>query len=87
MTISRKRNKRRSKGDPTAEYFTDVSLINSLIQFMGDGVLSVAAFTSAIIRVLIDYPEEQEKVYKEIVEVVGLERQPSMDDKSKCLPI
>ncbi|GFU80177.1 cytochrome P450 2B11 [Trichonephila clavipes] len=79
----KERNKRRSKGDPTAEYFTDVSLINSLIQFMGDGVLSVAAFTSAIIRVLIDYPEEQEKVYKEIVEVVGLERQPSMDDKSK----
>ncbi|GFY41615.1 cytochrome P450 2B11 [Trichonephila inaurata madagascariensis] len=79
----KERNKRRSKGDPTAEYFTDVSLTNSLIQFMGDGVLSLAAFISVIIRVLIDYPEEQEKVYKEIVEVVGLERQPSMDDKSK----
>ncbi|GFQ75953.1 cytochrome P450 2B11 [Trichonephila clavata] len=79
----KERNKRRSKGDPTADYFTDESLVNNLIQFMGDGVLSVAAFISAIIRVLIDYPEEQEKIYKEIVEVVGLERQPSMDDKSK----
>ncbi|GFS86832.1 cytochrome P450 2B11 [Nephila pilipes] len=79
----KEREKRRSKGDPTADYFTDKSLITNLTQFVGDGVLSVASFISAMIRVLIDYPEEQEKVYKEIVEVVGLERSPSIEDKSK----
>ncbi|GFV73984.1 hypothetical protein TNCV_5108251, partial [Trichonephila clavipes] len=31
----------------------------------------------------MEYPEEQEKIYKEIVEVVGLERQPTIEDKSK----
>ncbi|GIX85855.1 cytochrome P450 18a1 [Caerostris extrusa] len=78
----KERDTRRSKGDPTAEYFTDESLVESLILFVGDGVLSIAAFASSMLTHLIDNPEEQEKVYKEIVEVIGLDRQPSIEDKS-----
>ncbi|GBM77232.1 Cytochrome P450 2B12 [Araneus ventricosus] len=79
----KERDKRRSKGDLTAEYFTDKTLMGSLMQFMGDGVLAVASFTSFLIKNLLEHPEEQEKVYKEIVEVIGLERQPTIEDKSK----
>lgn len=53
------------------------------MQFMGDGVLAVASFTSMLMKQLLENPEEQEKVYKEIVEVIGLERQPTIEDKSK----
>ncbi|CAL1263852.1 unnamed protein product [Larinioides sclopetarius] len=77
------RDKRQSKGDSTAQYFTDKLLMGSLMQFMGDGVLSVASFTSLLMKQLLENPEEQEKVYKEIVEVIGLDRQPTIEDKSR----
>ncbi|CAL1263847.1 unnamed protein product [Larinioides sclopetarius] len=77
------RDRRRSKGDPTAEYFTDKTLMGSLMQFIGDGVLTVASFSSLVIKKLLEHPEEQEKVYNEIVEVIGLDRQPTIEDKSK----
>ncbi|PRD30225.1 UNVERIFIED_CONTAM: cyp1a1 [Trichonephila clavipes] len=32
---------------------------------------------------LLEYPEEQDKIYKEIVDVVGVDRQPTIEDKSK----
>ncbi|KAF8764658.1 Cytochrome P450 18a1 like protein [Argiope bruennichi] len=79
----KERDRRQSKGDPTAEYFTDKILMGSLMQFMADGVLSIASIIGILIKNLIDHPEEQDKIYKEIVEVVGQDRQPAIEDKSK----
>ncbi|GBN04676.1 hypothetical protein AVEN_171010-1, partial [Araneus ventricosus] len=60
-----------------------VALVQSLTQFVSDGVLSVAAAISILMKFLIERPEEQEKIYKEIIEVVGTDRQPTVEDKSK----
>ncbi|GIX85857.1 cytochrome P450 18a1 [Caerostris extrusa] len=77
------KDKRTKKGDPTAKYFTDECLAGTLAQFVGDGVLSVAAFVSLLMKTLLEYPEEQEKVYKEIVSVIGTDRNPTIEDKSQ----
>ncbi|CAL1263843.1 unnamed protein product [Larinioides sclopetarius] len=77
------RDKRQDKGDPTAEYFTDEALVGSLKQFMGDGVLGVASLASLLIKNVLNFPEEEDKLYKEIVEVIGVDRQPTIEDKSK----
>ncbi|GIY29460.1 cytochrome P450 18a1 [Caerostris darwini] len=77
------KDKRTKKGDPTAKYFTDECLAGTLAQFVGDGVLSVAAFVSLLMKTLLEYPEEQEKVYKEIVSVIGTDRHPTIEDKSQ----
>ncbi|GFQ85646.1 cytochrome P450 2B1 [Trichonephila clavata] len=79
----KERDIRRKKGDPTAKFFTDRALIGTLTQFVGDGVFAVAATINFTFKCLMEYPEEQEKIYKEILEVVGLERQPTIEDKSK----
>ncbi|KAF8764660.1 Cytochrome P450 2B12 like protein [Argiope bruennichi] len=79
----KERDKRRNKGDPTAEYFTDEILMGTLAQFMGDGVLIVSSFTCMLMKNFLLHPEEQDKLYKEIVEVVGLQRLPTIEDKSK----
>ncbi|KAF8764668.1 Cytochrome P450 2F3 like protein [Argiope bruennichi] len=79
----KERDARRSKGDPTARYFTDKALMSTLKQIVGDGVLAVAAFVCLIIKILLDHPEEQTKVYEEIVDVVGTDRQPTIEDKNK----
>ncbi|KAF8764667.1 Cytochrome P450 2F3 like protein [Argiope bruennichi] len=79
----KERDLKRSKADPTAEYFTDVALVQSLTQFVSDGVLSIASAISILMKFLIERPEEQEKIYKEIIEVVGTDRQPTVEDKSK----
>ncbi|GIY29457.1 cytochrome P450 2J1 [Caerostris darwini] len=79
----KERDVRRSKGDPTAKHFTDKALMSSLKQFVGDGVLAVASFVSLIIKILVEHPEEQKKVYEEIIDVVGVDRQPTVEDKSK----
>ncbi|XP_035204781.1 cytochrome P450 2C7-like [Stegodyphus dumicola] len=78
----KERNERRRKGDPTAEYFTKKALNGSLAQFIGDGHLAVVGFIGLYFLYLVKYPEEQEKIYKEILEVVGADRQPSIEDKS-----
>ncbi|XP_071036360.1 cytochrome P450 2J1 [Parasteatoda tepidariorum] len=74
---------RKAKSDPTAKYFTDEAFVVSLIQIIGDGVYFMAIFIGAFIRVLLEHPEEQEKVYSELLEVVGESREPGMEDKSK----
>ncbi|GFS86842.1 cytochrome P450 2B11 [Nephila pilipes] len=79
----KERDIRRKKGDPSAQYFTDKALIGTLTQFVGDGVFTVAATINFTIKCLMEHPEEQEKIYREIVEVVGLDRQPTIEDKSK----
>ncbi|GIX85858.1 cytochrome P450 18a1 [Caerostris extrusa] len=58
-------------------------LVGTLMQFMGDGVLAVASFATLLLKNLLENPEEQEKVYKEIVEVIGTERHPVIEDKSQ----
>ncbi|GFS81051.1 cytochrome P450 2B12, partial [Nephila pilipes] len=79
----KERDIRRKKGDKTAQYFTDRALIGTLTQFVGDGVFAVAAAVNFSLKCLMEHPEEQEKIYREIVEVVGLDRQPTIEDKSK----
>ncbi|GBN08665.1 Cytochrome P450 18a1 [Araneus ventricosus] len=79
----KERDTRRSRGDPIAEYFTDKVLVGTLKQFLGDGVLGVAYFISYFVKYVMDFPEEKDKLYKEIVEVVGVDRQPIIEDKSK----
>ncbi|XP_015906741.2 cytochrome P450 2C70 [Parasteatoda tepidariorum] len=74
---------RKSKNDPTAQYFTDHILAGSLIQFIGDGVLAVAIFISAFCDTLLEHPEEEEKIYKELMYGVGTERDPIIEDKNQ----
>ncbi|XP_042906030.1 cytochrome P450 2J2 isoform X1 [Parasteatoda tepidariorum] len=77
------KNLRRSKGDETYQYFTDETLVSNLLQFVGDGVVNVATYVTFMLMALLDHPEEQEKIYKELVEVCGEDRNPTMADKSK----
>ncbi|KFM76704.1 Cytochrome P450 2A9, partial [Stegodyphus mimosarum] len=78
----KERNERRQRGDPTADYFTRKALMGSLSQFIGDGILSVIHFIGIFFIALIKYPEEQDKIYEEILDVVGPNRQPTLEDKS-----
>ncbi|GFY41614.1 cytochrome P450 2B12 [Trichonephila inaurata madagascariensis] len=79
----KERDNRRSKGDPTAQYFTDRALMYTLKQIVGDGVLAVASFVCLILKTLLDHPEEQKKVYDEVIEKIGADRQPTIEDKNK----
>ncbi|GIX85848.1 cytochrome P450 2B1 [Caerostris extrusa] len=79
----KERDLRRSKDDPTAKHFTDKALMASLKEFVGDGIIAVSSFVSIIIKILVEHPEEQKKVYEEIIEIVGVDRQPTVEDKSK----
>ncbi|XP_054711505.1 cytochrome P450 2F3-like [Uloborus diversus] len=79
----KERNDRRRKMDPTAELFNDVALVESLAQFVGDGIITVAYFIGIFLYALIHYPEEQDKLFKEINEVIGTERLPTLDDRSR----
>lgn len=79
----KERDERRRRGDPTAAYFSDKALVSSLHQFVTDGVLSVSVFIGSFLMMLVEYPDEQEKIYKEIIEVIGPERLPTLEDKNK----
>lgn len=79
----KERDDRRRKGDPTAQFFTDETLIGTLIQMIGDGIFSVASFMSLWMKKLAEHPEEQDRLYKEVMDVIGLDRQPTIEDKSK----
>ncbi|CAL1263865.1 unnamed protein product [Larinioides sclopetarius] len=77
------RDLRQSKGDVTAKYFSDFCLVQTLTQFVSEGVLAIALTINILIKFIIEKPEEQEKIYQEIMEVVGLDRQPTIEDRSK----
>ncbi|XP_035210619.1 cytochrome P450 2F3-like isoform X1 [Stegodyphus dumicola] len=77
----KERNDRRREKDPSAKYFTRKSLMSSFAQFIGDSLVVVHA-VGACFHSLLEHPEEQDKIYKEILEVVGPDRQPSLEDKS-----
>ncbi|XP_054711297.1 cytochrome P450 1A1-like [Uloborus diversus] len=78
----KERKDRKAKSDPTAKFFTNESLVSSLVQFVGDGALTVSIFIGGFLQSLVQNPECQEKMYQEIAEVLGTERLPIMDDKS-----
>lgn len=79
----KERNSRQSKNDSTAAYFTDSALMASLLQFVTDGVVTVGGFLCVFFRSLLDHPEEQEKMYQEIIDIIGTDRDPEIDDKNK----
>ncbi|XP_054711293.1 cytochrome P450 2A9-like [Uloborus diversus] len=74
---------RKRKNDSTAEHFSDKRFTSSVIQIIGDGITSVALFTCNFIKALLDHPEEQEKIYQEVISIVGTNRQPAIADRSK----
>ncbi|XP_035215946.1 cytochrome P450 2H2-like isoform X2 [Stegodyphus dumicola] len=78
----KERNERRRKGDHTAKYFTKKALAGSLAQFLGDGHQAVVLFVGKLFLTLVQHPEVQEKIYEELVDVVGTDRNPSLGDKS-----
>ena len=61
--------------------FTDDALAESLMQFIGDGIQAVAAAIAGILNTLLEYPDEQEKLYSEIMDVTGPNRQPTAEDR------
>ncbi|XP_054711511.1 cytochrome P450 2F3-like [Uloborus diversus] len=79
----RERKIRQQKKDPTAKHFTDEMLVESLSQFVGDGIISVSYFIGCLLYALVHHPEEQDKLYEEIKEVVGFERLPTLEDRSR----
>ncbi|XP_054711294.1 cytochrome P450 1A1-like [Uloborus diversus] len=79
----KERKTRIQKRDPIAKHFTNDVLACTLLQLVGDGILSVAAYVNIFLQGLVEYPEEQEKVHEEIIDVIGPDRQPTMDDKNK----
>lgn len=62
-------------------YFADKVLVETLVQFVGDGIASLAGFIAGVFSTLLEYPEEQERLYTEIMEVVGPNRQPEVEDR------
>ncbi|XP_015921089.1 cytochrome P450 2F3 [Parasteatoda tepidariorum] len=79
----KERSDRLARNDPTAQYFTDKALVNSMFVFIGDGVMTVGVFVCTFFKALLDHPEEQEKIYNELVDVVGVDRDPGIEDKSR----
>ena len=73
---------REMKGDPSAKYFTDKALLSSVYQFVTDGVLTIAYFIAMFLEKLVECPEEQDKIYEELMDVLGPDRQPTMEDRS-----
>lgn len=63
--------------------------ISDLSDVIQDVVIAGSHSTSIVMHwvvlFLVLYPEEQEKVYQEILEMVGTDRVPSMSDKSKLV--
>ena len=52
-------------------------------QFLADGALSIGVFIGYVLMKLVEYPEECEKIHEEILEVVGQDRLPILEDKIK----
>ncbi|GFS86838.1 cytochrome P450 2A9 [Nephila pilipes] len=79
----KERDEKRRKGDPAAQFFTDETLIGTLIQIVGDGVFGVTSFISLWMKKLVEHPKEQERLYQEVMDIIGSDRQPNIEDKSK----
>lgn len=48
---------------------------------MSTGYVTTATAVTCFIQIMINYPEIQEKVYKEIMEIVGTDRRPNLQDR------
>lgn len=59
----------------------DKSLLASVYQFVTDGALTVSFFIMTFLQKLVQLPEEQKRIYEEMVDVLGPDRQPTVDDK------
>lgn len=79
----KERDDRRKKGDPTAEYFTDKALVGTLGQIITDGISTVGLLIGTLLMGLVEHPEAQEKIYEELMEVIGPDRIPTVEDKTK----
>lgn len=78
----KEQRQRKKRDDPTWIHFSDKALVASLAQIVGDGILSVAYFIGCFLYALVQHPEEQEKIYHELMEIVGPSRMPTHEDRS-----
>lgn len=77
----KERNERRRNNDPSWEIFTDEALVDTLLQFVGDGIVAVAGLIAGTLNFLQEHPEEQDKIHAEITEVIGPNREPAAEDR------
>lgn len=71
------------KGDPKCKLYTVKCLVNTLMQFIGDGGFSIGFLIAVLLKELRARPEIQKEIQREIDNVVGRSRFPSWDDKSR----
>jgi cytochrome P450 family 2 subfamily J len=73
------KNKRVNSGIPT--YLDDDNLTKIIMDLFGAGTETSSTTVYWFVLYMLNYPDMQEKVYKELKEVVGTERVPNMQDK------
>ncbi|KAL5006558.1 hypothetical protein ScPMuIL_015364 [Solemya velum] len=71
--------KQRAQG---VTWFTDVHIQELLVDTVAAALITTHHTMGAFFLALLHHPEVQQKVYKEIGEVVGLSRRPRLEDRS-----
>lgn len=71
------------KGDRRSKTYTAKALADSLMQFLGDGGFSVGFVIAMLLKAVHTRPEIQKEVQREIDSIVGRNRFPSWDDRSR----
>jgi cytochrome P450 len=71
----------RTKNYP--EFFDDISLVGNLHLFLGAGTETTTTSIRALLLRMLMHPDVQRKVQQEIDDVIGRDRLPSMDDRSR----
>ncbi|XP_070545942.1 steroid 17-alpha-hydroxylase/17,20 lyase-like [Ptychodera flava] len=70
-------------GENIADVLTDLNVIHSLSDFFGAGIDTTVNILNFCVAYLVNYPDVQVKVQKEIDDVIGQGRSPSLSDKGK----
>lgn len=77
------REELREKGDSKYKVFTESALVSTILQFFTDGSVSIGLLTALVLKELANLPDVQNAIQREVDEVVGTNRLPSWDDRSK----
>jgi len=73
----------REKSNTYPEYFDDKALLGSLIVLLAGGTDATISTVKNMLLYLMMHPDVQRKVQQEIDDVIGKERLPSMEDRSR----
>jgi cytochrome P450 len=79
--LNEKIQRERTKNYP--EFFDDKSLVGNLHLFFGAGTETTTTSIRALLLRMLMHPDVQRKVQQEIDDVIGRDRLPSMDDRSR----